>query len=81
MQTRKRERVALAQSGTPLLFGDVEIIGCVRIDDVIFRASTKKHGVPLHRHAETIGKYKKMFAWELARPRRYKTPLQYMRLK
>lgn len=81
MQTHKRERVALAQSGTPLLFGDVEIIGCVRIDDVIFRASTKKHGVPLHRHAEIIGKYKNIFAWELARPRRYKTPLQYMRSK
>ena len=81
MRTHKRERVALAQSGTPLLLGNVEIIGCVKIDDVLLRANTTKHGVPLHRHAEIVSDYKNIFAWEIARHRRYTTPILYTRAK
>jgi hypothetical protein len=81
MRTHKRERVALAQSGAPVLLGDVEIIGCVKIDDLLLRANIKKHGVPLHRHAEIVSGYKNIFAWELARPRRYKMPILYTRAK
>ena len=39
MKTNKRERVALAQSGTSLLLGDVEITGCVELDDIVVRAN------------------------------------------
>ena len=81
MRTHKRERVALAQSGTSLLLGDVEIIGCVKIDDMLLRAHITKHGVPLHRHAEIVTGWENIFAWEIARPRRYKMPILYTRAK
>ena len=52
--TRKRERVALALSGTPLLLGDIVIVGCVQLDSLTFSASIQKHGVPQQRHAEIV---------------------------
>ena len=81
----KRERVALAQSQTTksqtaLLLGDVEIVNCVRLDADMFAASIDKHCVPQDRHTEIIGGYAKIFAWELARPRRYVTPIPYKRV-
>jgi hypothetical protein len=81
MKTNKRERVALAQSGTSLLLGDVEITGCVELDDVLVRANIEKHGVPLHRLAEYVSDDKNIFAWEIARPRRYKEPIPYTRAR
>jgi len=60
--TKKRERVALALSGAPLLLGDVEIVDSVKLDAATFAAQTSKHGVPQHRHAEIIGGYKNIFA-------------------
>ena len=81
MKTNKLERVALAQSGTSLLLGDVEITGCVQIDDVLVRANIHKHGVPLNRLAEYVSDDKNVFAWEIARPRRYKAPISYTRAK
>ena len=78
--THKRERVALAQSGTTVLRGDVEIVNCVRLDAQSFAASMDKHCVPQNRHTEVIGGYAKIFAWELARPRRYITPIPYKRM-
>jgi predicted transcriptional regulator len=77
MKTNKRERVALAQSGTSLLLGDVTITGCIELDDVLVRANIHKHGVPLHRLAEYVRDDKKIFAWQIALPRRYKTPVPY----
>ena len=44
--TKKRERVALAQSKTPLLLGDVEIVDCVRLNAQSFAASIHRHCVP-----------------------------------
>jgi hypothetical protein len=81
MRTHKRERVALAQSGASLLLGDVEVIGCVKIDDLLLRANIKKHGVPLHRHAEIVIGWENIFAWEIARPRRYNMLILYTRAK
>ena len=37
--------------------------------------------MPQQRHAEIVGRYKKIFAWELARPQRYLTSLMYTRLR
>ena len=78
--TNKRERVALAQSGTTVLRGDVEIVNCVPLDAQSFVTSIDKHCVPQNRHTEVIGGYAKIFAWELARPRRYRTPISYKRM-
>ena len=78
-QHKKRERVALALSKHPLLLGDVEIVDCIKLDIATFTAQTSKHGVPRHRHAEIIGSYNHIFAWQLSRPRRYLTPLSYTR--
>ena len=48
-RTHKRERVSLAQSGTELLIGDVEIgiFDCIEIYVVDLRANIAKHCVPL----------------------------------
>ena len=77
MRTTKRERVALALSGTSLLLGDVEIVDCIKLDAAAFNANMAKHGVSPHRHAEVVGDYKQIFAWEVARPRRYSSPVSY----
>ena len=78
--TKKRERVALAQSTTSLLLGDVEIVNCLQLNAQSFAASMHKHCVPLQRHNEIIGGYATTNAWELAKPRRYLTPIKYTRL-
>ena len=54
---RKRERIALAESSTAVLRGDVEIVNCVRLDAQSFASSFDKHCVPQSRHAEIIGGY------------------------
>ena len=79
MRTDKRERVSLSPSGTALLLGDVEIVGCIDLDAAKFDANVDKHCVPPHSREEVVGQYKKIVAWELARPRRYFTPIIYTR--
>ena len=60
--TKKRERVALALSGAPLLLGDVEIVDSVKLDAATFAAETSKHGVPQHRHKEKLSAATKTFS-------------------
>ena len=70
----------MAQSGTTLLRGDVEVVNCVRLNAQPFATGIDKHCVPQNKHTEVIGGYAKIFAWELARPRRYITPISYKRM-
>ena len=48
---------------------------------MVVRASIGKHCVPLERYADIVSTYKHINAWEIASPRRYHTPMVYVKAR
>ena len=69
-----RERIGLAQIQAARLVGDVEIIDCVELSPSDFKAAEVRHGIPPNAQSDIVNRYKRIYAWDLARPRRYVNP-------
>ena len=75
--TKLRGRVALASTETKLLHGDVEIVDCTPLSRKDFAANVPQHRVEDPETAAKVHKYKKIFAWHMARPRTYANPAPF----
>ncbi len=77
--TVEREHIALAQIGAGVLRGEVDIVDRKEVPKDAFAQHECKHHVPPHEQDAVIGQYVRIYAWHLARPRRYATPIAYTR--
>ena len=75
--TRKRERIALAQSQSGELKGDVAVVACEKLTLAQFEAGKSFHCVPAEVREAFRRKYAQIYAWKLAAPRRYATPVPF----
>ena len=75
--THKRERIALAASGTSKLFGDVHLIDCIQVTHEDFASHLDKHCVPDSDKESYIHPSKTIYAWHVTRPRIYSTPVPF----
>ena len=87
----RRDRIALACSGTGLLYGEVDIVDCLRVgcldaggtlvangrheDFMMLPQNLPKHGLSI-TDVPAFG-YKQWWAWVLSSPRRYDEPIPY----
>ena len=87
----RRDRIALACSGTGLLYGEVDIVDCLRVggldaggtlvangrheDFMMLPQNLPKHGLSIN-NVRAFG-YKQWWAWVLSSPRRYDEPIPY----
>ena len=82
--TRKRGTVAIAISGTSMLWGSVKIVDCVKIAERVDGSFRSLLPLPLncfqslHQVSDWDSvKYSQIFAWVLADPVRYESPRGY----
>ena len=78
--TTKRERVAIAASGTGKLLGEINIIDCVKVveDMVCLLPLPLEKFVHLHRVPDiSIFPYTTIYAWVMSDPTRYEEPKTY----
>lgn len=74
-KTHKRGRIALIQSGSTLVVGKVDLVGCVGpLTKNQFESNIKKHN---SSHSFSEISYKKVYAWVLENPVRYKKSKPY----
>lgn len=69
-----RGTVGLIQSGTGKIFGTIELVDSILLDEQTYFSSKDKHCIP------TDGKtmpYKKTHAWVMKNPKRFETPIPY----
>ncbi|HBF2930476.1 ASCH domain-containing protein [Clostridioides difficile] len=76
--TKVRGTIGIIKSGTGLICGTVDILSSYEITDEEYIELKNKHKVPYLR--EQI-KYKKIFAWELHNPVKYKDCIKYKHKK
>lgn len=75
-RTHKRGRIALIESGLGLVVGEVNIVDCLGpLTENIYSSNKSKHH---SRHSFSSKSYKKIFAWVLENPTRYKIPKPYL---
>lgn len=73
-KTNVRERVGIAFSGTGKIYGEVDIVGCLKYNSVTFEMSKGKHLVD-KRFKELP--YKEVYGWLLRNAEWYKEPKEY----
>ena len=71
----KRERIALVQTVVGQLVGDVAIVDCCKLTRAEFEAGERQHCVSASEQREFAKPGRKIYAWCLADPRRYTTPV------
>ena len=59
--------------------GDVAIIDCTELSPAEFAAQEHRHRIPADVQQAFRDKYKHIFAWHLAAPRRYESPVPFTR--
>ena len=77
---KKRGRVALALPKSSTVIGDVLIVDCVEIYRSDFTAHEDKHCVTAKDATSVLKDCDCIYAWHLAKPRRYASPVAF-RLK
>lgn len=89
--TSRRETISLAATKTGLLLGEIDLIGCRQVGRwdpeqqqlVPWRDPKDFIGDPQNYHhhrienLDWVKKYRTVFAWELARPKWYETPVAF----
>jgi hypothetical protein len=82
--TRKRGAVAIAVSGTSMLWGSVKIVDCVKIAERVDGSLKSLLPLPLscflslHQVSDWDSvKYSEIFAWVLTHPVRFESPKPY----
>ena len=75
--TKWRGRVALASTETKLLHGDVEFVDSTPLSREDFAANVPQHRVQDPETTAKVHKYKRIFAWRIARPRTYVNPAPF----
>lgn len=73
-KTKIRGTIGIIKSKTGKVFGEVDIVDCVKLNDTMFYALKENHKVLCNR--EDIP-YKNIYAWVLENPIIYKTPIEY----
>ena len=77
LRSATRERVALAEIKAGRLLGDVFVTGCTEISPATFAAHEMHHCISDAERKHVIGNYKKIFAWHIAAPPWYPTPVPF----
>lgn len=72
-RTSKRGKVALIESGSSRIVGEVEITGCFEINREDFHAYQESHKV---LDLDNVH-YKRLYGWRLANPVRFAVPVPY----
>ena len=72
-RTSKRGKVALIESGSSQIVGEVEITGCIEISREDFHAYQESHKV---LDLDNVH-YKRLYGWRLANVNRYAVPVRY----
>lgn len=72
-RTQKREKIAIAMSGSRTLIGEVDIVDCICLDEDLLRNSFSKHRV--RDLSCFLGR--QLFAWVLKSPKQYSPPKPY----
>ncbi len=71
--TKIRGEIELIQSGSGLVVGKCNIVGCIPLDLELYRASKDKHCI---QQVDSLP-YKNTFAWVIQDAVRYDTPRSY----
>jgi hypothetical protein len=75
--TRKRERIALIQSGSGMVVGTADLADVIGpLSDREYLSNARKIGIKKSELSRTF-RYERTFAWVLKNPRRLKTPVPY----
>ena len=72
-RTSKRGKVALIESGSSRIVGEIEITGCFEINREDFHAYQESHKV---LDLDNVH-YKRLYGWRLANPVRFAVPVRY----
>ena len=72
--TKIRGKIYLIQSGTKHIFGECELIDCIKIDLEDYQLNTDKHKIETNLE---ILPYKNTFAWVIKNARKYKQQIPY----
>lgn len=73
--THKRGQIALIESGSGLVVGEVKLVNCLGpLTQNQFESNVKKH---CSSHSFLEISYKKVYAWVFEKPFRYKEPKPY----
>jgi len=74
-RTHKRGRIALIQSGSGMVIGEVDLVNCLGpLNESQFKLNITKH---CSSHLFSEVSYKNVFAWVLENPVRYAEPKLY----
>lgn len=72
--TRIRGTIGIIQSGTGKVFGTVELVDSIPLNEVAFNQMKPQHQVFCSRQEIP---YPKLYGWKLENPIRYKNPIPY----
>lgn len=73
-RTNIRGKIGIIKSGSKKVYGTVELIDCVALDEELYEAWKNKHHVPYSFQALP---YQKPYAWCLANANPYSNPIEY----
>lgn len=72
-----REQIGLTQSQAARIVGYVQIVDRVELSASEFQAAEAHHGIPPSKQNEVANNYKHIYAWHVARRRRYGTHVHF----
>lgn len=75
-KTKKRGKIALAESGSSLIKGTCTIETCTRVDEELWRVFKNDHQVNI-TYKELLQRYPHPHAWLLENVKEFKEPVKY----